>query len=526
MASKILALKYPDRAESVGKYARYRVLLDHWQPLIEELIPMRHALFARGDSRTLGIYAPQGSGKTLFARQLQADIARSSGADTVDPENLWHRIASDLDDEGVRSIAATNNLKVFLRDSSNDKSWIEDVRGYLAHAENRAIVILDEADQAYFQLSLLGMSLPDFLQTSDPNRLTKAAADKFVTRCRNDLQGTLVIMLSNKQEFLNSFRDFVNGQHEDMMRVIALPPAAGAIKERVVRINTNRLNSFSYWYCINNATPARKEAIYAALHGADTFPSAFRAVDAAISNADQTRMGRPAIKNHITLFVLHEDPDTSAIKDSFGDWQSVEFSDAGCQILLYTQNWVKHPGITSVQASMLESEWNLRIVLVGAEIVEAIIDPASNQSHLKHLLSLLFRAPSPYAGTSTKNRIEAVRKSLLAGLRRTPSTISAAFWSSGQQRSSQYESALKKLHPSYNIGSTQIPGFRPDLIVSPYAACAVLSSKTDRASEITPSIRRRANFVEVTATQKVSKTSVFDYLGKKLHNYIRLMESA
>ena len=90
----------------------------------------------------------------------------------------------------------------------------------------------------------------------------------------------------------------------------------------------------------------------------------------------------------------------------------------------------------------------------------------------------------------------------------------------------EYENVLRKIFPSYNLGTTHLSGFRPDLIHADYDECSVLNVGRNDSSAITAAIRRRANFVEFTAVQNVTKASVVDYLGQKIKNYIRLMESA
>lgn len=489
---------------------------------------MRRVLYANGISRTLGIYAPQGSGKTMFAKQLLSDIEECRGLKkSFDGENLWHRIARDNFSDGSTGVAAVGNLKVIHRDAGHDGDWVSELKSYLEHKQNRAIVLLDEADQAYFQLRLLDMSMNEFLQTTDPARLLKASAEKFAKQCRSHLGGALFILLSNRRDFLNNFSLAVNGQHENMMKVTDLPAADGPTKEKVVRTNTNRLNYFSYWYCINNARPVHKSAIYDALAGAGTFPAAFEAVDAAISDADQTRIGRPAIKNTLTLCVFHEDPDVSIIDTTFGPSAFIEFQSPECQTLLWTEKWASKIVGNDVgqSAAMLESEWNLRIILVGPPLIAALLNSASNKKQLKTVFDLLFDVSSPYATPATLSRIKSDRVAALAAVCLASVKIPPDFWGRGLNRSSSYETALKNIYPTYNTGNTQISGFRPDLLLSGYEACKVLSVVSNDPKKITQDIRRKAHFIEVTATKKASKASIANYLGDKLINYVRLMES-
>ncbi|WP_341889378.1 hypothetical protein [Variovorax sp. YR752] len=522
-----MALRYPDRAESLSDFERYRVFLDHWQPLVHELSTMRRALFARRESRTLGIYAPQGSGKTLFARRFAGDVEKSRNATEYDDENLWHRIAVDEFTTGERIVAPANNLKVLSRDAGHDDDWNLEIKNFVNHQNNRGIVLLDEADQAYMQLRLLGMDMQNFLQSSDPERLLKASAEKFVKFCRTELRGCLFVMLSNRREFLDNFAYHVNGQHHGMMSVKELPPADASTKEKVVRINTNRLNGFSYWYCINNATPGRKTAIFDSLAGAGTFPAAFEAVDAAVSDAVQTRMGRPAIKNHLTLCVLHEQPDYLPLLVSMGK-PLTEFSAEEVSILLWTDDWASKimPGTNQQSALMLESEWNLRIILLGPKMIGPLLSMLPDAQTLRDGFDVLFNVPSPYATQKTVDGILTSRNQAVQQIQAIKNIPTQKFWAAGQFRSVQYETELRKIYPNYNLGSTQVSGFRPDLILENYKECSVLQGGNRESKQITNNIRRGANFIEFTAVQAISKPNVVDYLAGKLKNYIRLMESA
>lgn len=475
--------------------------------------------------RTLGIFAPQGSGKTLFARRLQGDISKETGE--RDRENLWHRIAEERLADGTTRVAPVTSLKVLLRDAGHDDDWAEVLKTYLEQNQNRAIVLLDEADQAYLQLRLLGMDMQEFLRSSDPSRLLIASADKFVKQCRTTLRGALFVLLSNKRDFLDQFARAVNDQHQGMMVVTELPQADSHTKEKVVRINTNRLNGFSYWYCINNARPQRKSAIYDALAGAGTFPAAFEAVDAAVSDADQTRIGRPAIKNSLTLCVFHEDPETIELSRALGRCSSTEFTGSHCSIQTWTEGWARAamPAASLQSAAMLESEWNLRVILLGPPIVAALLDPAADPVALKSTFDLLFAAQSPYAAPATLADAKVRRNRAVDAICSGNATVPANFWSSGQGRSGAYESAFRRLYPTYDTGSTPVGGFRPDLLIKPYRQCSVLAAGTSDAAQITPGIRREANFVEITATRRVTRGSVVDYLGGKLRNYVKLMEA-
>lgn len=53
---------FPDRAETLGEdvYSGYRVFLDFWDPLAEQLRIFYEGVALRRDSRAVVVYAPQG----------------------------------------------------------------------------------------------------------------------------------------------------------------------------------------------------------------------------------------------------------------------------------------------------------------------------------------------------------------------------------------------------------------------------------------------------------------------------------
>ena len=258
-------IQFPDRAESIGEFSRYKVFLEHWRPLGEKLKELYEGLALRRDSRTLAIYGGQGDGKTLFANKLVKDFhhTQSSIRDNdfhVDLNNLWHRISGGQDHSESLIRSATHKADLLLVE--NDKKWVSTTTDWLeARKDRHCIIVADNAERAYFRQGLVDLSDLEFMQHGDTLGVMKLAAQKFVDLCRKQLRGSLFVMLSNDDIFLLEFQDAVDQQHVGLVSLQSLPLPNGPDKETIIRVNINRLNHISYWYCLDKAGPTEKRAV-------------------------------------------------------------------------------------------------------------------------------------------------------------------------------------------------------------------------------------------------------------------------
>jgi hypothetical protein len=520
-------IRYPDSAENLEHFQNYRVFLRHWDDLGLELKNLFEGVRVRRETRLLGIYGEQGVGKTMFASKLEGDFDKTikkaqSGSVIPDKNNLWHRITGG---HGLKQglISASTEGCVIKKIEDND-SWVEDLETFVSAQLNRtAIILADNAERSYFRKGLSGLSAREYIELQDDPRFLTMVAQKLVDLSRTKLQRCLFVILSNDQSFMEALQSAINKQHRGLMNLLPLPAPLGSDKETIVRVNTNRLNSVSYWFCLDKAGPNEKIAVYNALNGASTFREAFRALDNAIGSA--TRIGRPARRNVITLILLTSTMSPPSWLDEYGELERVEFSESWAKSVLYKSSWAARSLKDDRESSLLESEWQLRIVFLGEPFAKLLIGDLSESNLLcLQFLTLLKDVYGP--GTLAQTR--AAFSTNVSQMVKNWPDVSAVdidlFWQAGQARANQYEQALKKLFPGYDKRTSSSLSYRPDYTVTPFSPCSILKASQADSASINEVIRRDAHVFEFTAFQNATIDQVSGYLGRKLPNYVEITQ--
>jgi hypothetical protein len=313
----------------------------------------------------------------------------------------------------------------------------------------------------------------------------------------------------------------MNSQQKGMLVRTDLPLPGAAEKEAVVRVNINRLNKISYWYCLDRAGPVEKMAVYNALSGAETFPGSFAAVDAALKSS--TRTGRRAKTCLLTLIVLTKDLDIARIPEVGKAWRE-EASHKWISIVNYDEDWASQI-LPARDAELVESEWMLRVVAIGEPFSKSLLSGDSmHEKSCQVLLDYLKKSFGPGAHQTT---LDANREELAKVVDNWPDTssmnIDAAFWALGQRRSVAYEPKLTNLLPGYNQTQQGFLSYRPDFIVSPYKPCSILAAGSDDIDRINAIIKRQAHVFEFTAMDQFTLGNVQSYLKQKLPNYVEIV---
>lgn len=531
MTPQYPGIRFPDRAENLGEYDAYRVFLEPWDPLATDLRKLYEGLAVRRDTRLLAVYGPQGTGKTLFATKLVGDheaTRRAIHQDSIlpDRQNLWHRIVGGRSDTPSNELIRTATERSVVAMIENEQEWVTRAADILTGQTDRhCILVADNAERAYFRQGLVDLSDAEFLALGSSDEAMRMAAQNLVRHCRTTLRGSLIVLLTNDDLFLLNLAEAIEAQHSDLMRIAHLPMPSGTDKELVVRVNTNRLNQISYWYCLDRAGPDHKRAVRDAILGAASFPKTFQAVDEAIRYAPPSRVGRSARKNQISLLVLNDlRVADDIVLDSFAEVEHREFSSEWTKATLFGNGWTKDILSLEREGGLLESEWNLRIVLLGRPFVASLLSGDESQlDHCRCLLDALRTVYGPGTWTATRERLQ---QDIEATTQRWPSTTQdlSQFWAAGQIRSHQYEAVLRILLPGYDTGDPSFLSYRPDFVVTPFSPASLTSALSSDGRAIAEAIQRKAHVFEVTAMKKPTIQAIRTYLSTKLKNYVEVTQ--
>ena len=444
---------------------------------------------------------------------------------------MWHRTVTGFGKNP--ELVAENTRATALLHIEDDTAWIEKTKQFCGSNTGRtALVIADNCERDYFVQGLLGISDIDFLRIGRTPELVRSAAQKFVALCRGELRGAMLLMFTNDELFAQSFEAAVNTQHQGLVEAAAMPMPSPRDKETVIRVNTNRLNSFSYWYCLDRAGIDEKKNTFRTLTAAPSptapggYKAAFEAVDRAIQRATPSRIGRPPKKCLLTFFVLTDRDDVRGAVDLFslGDYARNVNDDSILDVVTYSDDWTSTLRFGDERTrKLLQSEWNLRVVVAGNQFVSVLLLGTQRQL-IRRLIdaSLVYHGPGTQSYTLNAHK-QAIDRDL-AALVALPYSHNASFWSLGQVRSAQYEGELRVILPLYSSARPGFMHYLPDYSPEPYRPCELSSSSSDADSEINEAIRRNAVACEFTSINDVSWQLLQSYLDKKLPNYADIMQ--
>lgn len=536
-------LLFPERAEMLGddRFRSYRVSLGHWKSLADVFRAAFEVVYRRGSARVLLVHGGQGHGKSLFVRTLEEDFRKSADASSVDTDNLWHTLAggSPPQIDVIQKATSTTSL----RRVEPRSGWLEDERK-ISKADKQAcrILLFDDAQKDPFIREWGGLEPADYARIKAENHRAGAigsAAERIVEDCRGDFVRSVFVLLSNDVVFLDQLKEQIEAAHEGLALRVDLPLPAPAVKEEIVRTNTNLLNHRSYWFCLDQGGPTEKQTAYTTLQGEGGFIDVYDAIGRAFaSQSGGKRPGRPANKNILTLVTLGTSP--SAIASFIDDHEMAPdepVSAPGAHVEEWTfgDRWASsldpRAGMeASRRASLVESEFTLRWVALDM-VATWTVCHAADSGVAQHVGDLLRNVPR----IGAKKDVKAQRKDAIEELNATLHQLGAdprvlvfaeEFRSLGQQRSKLYEPAIANLiGRPLSVGLRVRGALKPDLILGEYEPCAVTSATSPDIKAIEAAIKRGCHVIELTAHLQDDMKGLDDYLSDKVRVYAELLES-
>lgn len=534
-------LLFPDRAETLGQFSAYDVDLEHWKSLSSVFRQTFQSVYERGSSAILLVHGAQGTGKTLFSRRLEQDFKKATeGALAPDSKNLWHTLVGDEPPLRATIETATQNSAVNRVEPIS--GWLTSLRAFAKADTHRVrIVVVDDAHKDVFLREWAGLSQVEYLgfkARKEENVALSSVAERLVEDCRGDFQRSIFLLLSNDETKMKALKEHVDQSHVGLAKVLDLPLPPPAMKEQIIRKNTNRLNRMSYWYCLDAAGKEERLSVYDVLSAPDKgFTDSFIAVSEALQSVNAKRTGRPANRNLITLVTLGTPPSTAK---GFIDEHELAAQEhqrgEHLGVWLMREQWASslYEGDDrelARRAQMLESEFALRWVALDMTATFALCQAPSPDDLGGRLLDVIRFAPSIAKPDEVKRHggdCARLDDDLAAGA--GPAADLEAFQQRfvelGQRRSTQYEPAIaRRLGAGYSRGFAEYPAVKPDFIAGEYKPCAVTTSPARSDGKITEAIRRTCHAIEFTAHLRDDMSGLKDYLLEKVGRYALLLES-
>jgi hypothetical protein len=252
MADLYDELEFPQRAEYLDQYKNYQVDIAHWKPLAEQFQKAFRRVHARRSAAVLLVHGPQGSGKSMFCNRLEQDYKRSrEGAFAPDlRNNLWHvLVTTDQRNDEATIRDATMETTLTLVDDGKAE-WLKELKA-VAKADKSSRVRVFLCDDAHKDSKVrpwTDLAAKEFYEAKQagPDALLAHVAERINEGCRGEFQRSLFVMLSNDKRWVDSLRSKLDVWYKELATDLTLPVPDPPTLERIVRINTNRLNRVSY----------------------------------------------------------------------------------------------------------------------------------------------------------------------------------------------------------------------------------------------------------------------------------------
>jgi hypothetical protein len=238
-------LLFPERAEYLDqpRFERYQIHLEHWSELSNEFRRAFEVVYVRKSARILLVHGDQGTGKTLFAGRVEDDFRRVKDKKVEDEQqNLWIVLAGGAGRDRTVSEQAARTTE--LRRIGARSGWLEETRDFAkANASEMRVFLIDDVHKDVFLREWAELTPGEYARFKVEGHVAtvlESVAQRLVEDCRGDFRRSLFVLLSNDKRVLEVLHQQLELSHKDLARILSLPVPEPALKEKIVRINTNR----------------------------------------------------------------------------------------------------------------------------------------------------------------------------------------------------------------------------------------------------------------------------------------------
>lgn len=564
MSERYRRLRFPVRAEDLDQFPAYRVDPEPWKALA----PLFSAAFERvlfgGAARVLLLKGAPGSGKTAFCRFLAREAPAgshesgepnapddaASAESTFEREDLFpdekstefnvHSMepAGTGGTEGLWS-SLCGRFSVQLHLVRQKPGFLNGIKQFVSNCQNIPLIVIDDA---HAELVLAGLSGEDLSAMRSRSRkareaeLFSRAAGALARLCESELCRAVLLLCSHRGDLLDRIAQELAESHPGLCETAEMPMPGPAERESIVRTNINRLNSVSYWCCLDMSAQPQKARVWEIFHEKTGYAQCFFAVDDAIRSAP--RMGRPANRNVITVLALGLSPSRAkyflelhgivATDDFIGEHLSISYIRGGWATHLLPNMLIedKDQAERRRRASLVQSEFALRFFALDVRGAYALLRPPSALDLGERLLEAIEFFPS---GGHESKKHKQVYQALSAEL--ASAVFSDAAFAAFREESKK-SGAKKRYHQAialrigkFQSGFERNPSVKPAFIVTEYSPCSIVSAPSNVHNDLSAALRRHGHSVEIVTVFNENDSALAGDVLAAVDPYAELLAS-
>lgn len=570
MSERYRRLRFPVRTEDVEQFPAYRVEIEPWKALSPIFASAFERVFFEGQPRVLLLKGAAGTGKTAFCRTLAAQAKERDGDELKEPEtqadssfeledqflespDFLASLGENSSDFNINTIETLeeNNLwrmlcgrfSVQLYKVAPEPGWLEALKQFTASCADIPLIVIDDAHTEIILAGLCGIELLAFKKSRSKKareaELFSSVAQGIADLCEAALGRAVLLLSSQRNDLFDQIERELQSKKPGLCAAIEMPLPGPAEQEAIVRTNINRLNSLSYWCCLDTSAQPERARVWEIFHEKAGYSQCFLAVDDALRSAP--RMGRPANRNVITLLALGLTPARAryflelhgivATDDYIGEHLSVAYARGGWAAHLLPNMLIEDKAQSERRrkAMLVQSEFGMRLVALDLKGSYALLRPPSALDLGERLLEAIEFFPSGgHESKKHKQVYEALSAELCAATFSEPAfaAFRELFVRRGPREKKEYlNQAIAQRVGPFQKGFARFPSLKPAVIVHEYSPCTISSSPSNSHADLTAALKRAGHSLEIVFVFDGNEADLAGDILQKIEPYAELLGS-